>query len=144
VDVFAELILFSASYAMVDRPGDVPLPGSDIARWLDLWDWIPVTFLPLTFVFLLFPDGRLPAPRWRLVAWPAWAWQCTSSAQHCTPPADRADPATQSVWPPRRNLRAGTTRQQYNRSSSGRRLRVAGALVVRFRRSRGIEREQVR
>lgn len=43
----------------------------DLALWLDNWVWMPATLLPTTFVFLLFPDGRLPSPRWRPVAWAA-------------------------------------------------------------------------
>src|SRR5262245_40447694 len=50
-----------------------PLPGVGLARWLDAWIWlIPVT-MPLTFLLLLFPDGRLLSPRWRPVAWLAGA-----------------------------------------------------------------------
>lgn len=33
--------------------------------------WAPITFLPLILVLLLFPHGRLPSPRWRLVPWMA-------------------------------------------------------------------------
>jgi len=46
-------------------------PGADLANWLDIWVWIPGIILPTTFVFLLFPDGRLLSAGWRLVAWPA-------------------------------------------------------------------------
>lgn len=42
---------------------------ADLALWLGNWIWLPATILPTTFVFLLFPDGRLPSPRWRPVAW---------------------------------------------------------------------------
>ncbi|HEX2980974.1 MAG TPA: hypothetical protein VHO48_11970, partial [Anaerolineaceae bacterium] len=44
-----------------------------VAFWLDAWLWIPATFLPWTFVLLIFPDGRLPSSRWRVVAWAAAA-----------------------------------------------------------------------
>jgi len=31
--------------------------------------WIPAVLLPTIFVFLLFPEGRLISPRWRIVFW---------------------------------------------------------------------------
>ena len=40
-----------------------------IANWPVTWSWIPGGFLTLTFGLLLFPDGRLPARRWRSVGW---------------------------------------------------------------------------
>jgi len=45
------------------------LPGTGLATWLDDWVWlIPIT-MPLTFLLLLFPNGRLVSPRWQPVAW---------------------------------------------------------------------------
>jgi len=35
--------------------------------------WIPFVLVPGTFLLLLFPDGRLPSRRWRLIAWCAGA-----------------------------------------------------------------------
>jgi signal transduction histidine kinase len=50
---------------------DGMLAGYDLIKWLGNWIWIPALILPTTFVFLYFPDGRLLSPRWRWVAWPA-------------------------------------------------------------------------
>ena len=40
----------------------------ETAAWFSSWLWILLVSSPI-FVLLLFPDGRLPSPRWRPVAW---------------------------------------------------------------------------
>jgi signal transduction histidine kinase len=42
--------------------------GETAAWFASLW-WTLLVFVPTTFLLLLFPDGRLPSPRWRPVAW---------------------------------------------------------------------------
>lgn len=39
-----------------------------IFSWLDSWIWWIPSMIPLTFVLLYFPDGRLPSKRWRPLA----------------------------------------------------------------------------
>jgi class 3 adenylate cyclase len=56
------------AYALVVEPG--ALPGGVAAAWVSsVLTFLVLGLLP--FVFLLFPDGRLPAGRWRPVAWAA-------------------------------------------------------------------------
>ena len=48
-------------------PGSVPFPLG--AAGINNWLWVPQVGLLATYVFLLFPDGRLPSRRWRPLAW---------------------------------------------------------------------------
>jgi len=56
------------AYTLVVEPG--ALPGGVAAAWVSSVTTYAVLGL-LPFVFLLFPDGRLPSGRWRPVAWTA-------------------------------------------------------------------------
>jgi class 3 adenylate cyclase len=56
------------AYTLLVEPG--ALPGGVTAAWLaGVMTAVDLGLLP--FVFLLFPDGRLPSRRWRPVAWTA-------------------------------------------------------------------------
>ena len=48
--------------------GDGPATLGKTAAWYANLGWIPFILLPTTFLLLLFPDGRLLSPRWRPVA----------------------------------------------------------------------------
>ena len=65
------LALFNAAgeyaiYAFVSQPAS--LPGAIVAAWVREWIWVPSAGLIGTYLVLLFPDGRLPSRRWRAVA----------------------------------------------------------------------------
>lgn len=42
---------------------------AEAAAWFSSWSWAPAVLVPLVFVPLYFPDGRLLSSRWRVVAW---------------------------------------------------------------------------
>jgi hypothetical protein len=51
----------------VARPGSLPFPLGAAA--INNWLWVPAVGLLATYIFLLFPNGRLPSRRWRPLAW---------------------------------------------------------------------------
>jgi hypothetical protein len=54
-------------YGMVANPGSVPLPAQvgSLGEWL----WVPAVGLVGIYLLLLFPDGKLLSRRWRPLAW---------------------------------------------------------------------------
>jgi signal transduction histidine kinase len=56
-----------------------PLPFGTWALAFDQWTWVPAVGLLGTFTLLLFPDGHLPSPRWRWLAWLTTATLVVSS-----------------------------------------------------------------
>jgi hypothetical protein len=136
---------FFATRALVARPGS--LPGGEVMGWIGNWVSAPAVLLVPLFCFLLFPDGRPPTPRWRPVAW----LDGFTVAAATVGLAVRPGPLL--VLPSVSNPFA--LPGMAGRLASGL-LTVAivlfpvavaasvGALILRLRRSRGIQRQQLR
>jgi len=56
-------------YGLAASAGRGHLPAAGYVGWAQLWLWVPFVALVTVYLFLLFPDGRLPSPRWRPVGW---------------------------------------------------------------------------
>src|ERR671912_1255064 len=64
IGLVGAMLLFSgeyAAYSLVSHPGTQP--SGEAAAWVASWLWVAHVGL-FTFLGLLFPDGRLPTPRW--------------------------------------------------------------------------------
>jgi hypothetical protein len=133
-----------AAYGLLARPGS--LPG---ARWAAIYvdsSWVVLSTL-LGLVLLLTPTGSLPSPRWR---W--WARLVVAAAvvglifrtAPLDPPYQAVDPGPILVGdgPLAAVARAGVVGAFVVVLLSL--LVAAGSLVVRFRRARGTERQQLR
>jgi hypothetical protein len=129
-------------YAVVTHPGS--LPAAEVVAWVKEWCWIP-SLAALPFLLLLFPDGRLPSPRWRRVAWP------TAVAIALVVASAAAD-----MWPDRHQIALGGESDRGPATLTDVLVGLGGAgillgaiasvvaLVVRLRRSRGVERLQLK
>ncbi len=134
-----------ARYTLVTRPG--ALPGGTVALWLDSWIWLPPAAIAAVFLPLFFPDGRLPSVRWRPLAWTAIIASVILSASIALDHAPLRIGAME-VQNPFALKDAGTLLDVMN--SLGILLMLTslaaavGAQVVRFRRARGEERQQLK
>ena len=132
-----------AYYGLMARPGALPA-----ADWAALYHGVSILAAlgALQFVLLLTPTGSLPSPRWR---W--WAWVAGGSAAvalattlflpfeppfQATPNPLDVPPALAGVLRPLSNLAWVVT-------ALGLPV-AAGSLLLRFRRARGVERQQLR
>ncbi|MEO7421176.1 MAG: hypothetical protein ABIU87_02140, partial [Ornithinibacter sp.] len=128
--------------------GSGSLPGSAVAAAVNGGIWAPGLGLTGTFLFLVYPDGRLPSRRWRPVAWlSATTVSLLTLTLLLTP-----GPMATSPDPTRQNPLGWDSAEGALGAALGVLLVVlpvcmllcASALVVRFRRSHGIERLQLK
>jgi hypothetical protein len=132
------------TYAYVTHPG--PLPGRLFAAWVFTWIWLPIGMLTVVFPLLLFPTGRSLSARWRPVTWLAVgltaAWSVVGALN---PSLDVVygtipNPIGVSGADPNTGL-AGTV---LNSLMLFLLAAVIVSLVVRFRRSQAVERQQLK
>ena len=69
--VFTAFSLATEAYSLwvTDHGGPGSEPVGRVVGWLSVLTQAPITFLTLTGIFLLAPDGHLPSKRWRAVLW---------------------------------------------------------------------------
>ena len=65
--------IFATEYVVRAVYFDIDLPGVVLVDWIGAWAGALSISLAVTWIPLVFPDGHLPGPRWRPVAWAAAA-----------------------------------------------------------------------
>jgi hypothetical protein len=138
---------FAFLYANFGVEDGRPLPGQLLVAWLgSVLIWPTPTALML--LLLLFPDGRFLSRRWRLVGWAAVSWCAVSIVITAVYPDLIAVPG---VANPVGVSGAGAEVLRWLGSSPAPVLvalallfAAAGASLLRFRRARGIERQQLK
>jgi hypothetical protein len=135
-----------ARYALITAPGS--LSGGLYAAWLQ-WSWFGVVAILAIFLPLYFPTGQLLSPRWRPVLWLGIAYLGSAVVSNALQPGptewlEHVRPARNPVvfLPAAKPLLdvIGVAGLCLLPGIGG----AIAALVVRFRRSRGIERQQLK
>ncbi|CAN5712053.1 hypothetical protein BH18ACT11_BH18ACT11_18250 [soil metagenome] len=134
-----------AVYALITDPGS--LPGGEIMAWLSNWIFIPVIFAAPAMLFLLFPDGKLLSRRWRWVFWIVILTTCATVVTSIFQPVLNDPPFEGVVNPlpahPPRVLLAPLSYVGWPGMAASF-LVAAFAMILRLRRSQGVERQQLK
>jgi hypothetical protein len=130
--------------ALVIHPGE---PAGIVAAWVYSWAWFPALGA-IMLVPLLFPDGRLPSRRWRYLLWfSVTLLALTTVAAAVDPgPIDSSWPGTHEKPLTIQGLKGFLDAAQ---DPAGLVfvllvLSLVASVVLRFRRSRGDERQQLK
>jgi signal transduction histidine kinase len=132
---------FAQGYGL--RAAATGWPGGTLAEWIVTWSWLPQA-IPLVLTFLLFPDGRLFGRRWLIVVWVA------ATGLILAGPGWSLDPGTGSEFVGGVNPYAADAVPTGAMFGTGMTLVAAAmaaagvSLVLRFRRSSGVERQQIK
>jgi hypothetical protein len=135
-----------AEYAYLTHPGSLPAPL--VADWVVGWIWNPTIVLMCVFPMLLFPTGRSLSPRWRPVAWVAAATTVLYTVLGpLRPTLESADGRTVAnpIGVARvGNLDTNTLVALLDGLTLLLLVVAVVSLVIRFRRSHGVERQQLK
>jgi hypothetical protein len=127
----------------VRSPGAVP--GLGLTGWVSNLAWVPA-ILVLLLLPVLFPDGQPPSPRWRPVVWAIVAGAVVTTVLAALIPTIGIEPSLRS--PLALPDPAGAALERVLRllflGIPVAAAMAMAAMVVRFRRARGVEREQLK
>jgi hypothetical protein len=123
------------------------LPGLALIGWIANWIWVPA-LVAFMLLLLLYPDGRPLSRRWELLGWGAAAYGGVALAVMALYPDLIVDPGLANPV----GLRGSWAHALRQLAASGVVVFIpmfivvasAGSLLVRFRRARGVQRQQLK
>ncbi|RIK37671.1 MAG: hypothetical protein DCC58_17650 [Chloroflexi bacterium] len=134
-----------ATYTLIARPGSLPFGNQ--AVWLANWLGVAALYIALTWPLLLFPTGHLPGSRWR------WVFGLSAASIAVMTVGFALTPGELSGWEGIENPYAVIPGlRPWIEQTTGIAALIASlcvpvaaiAALVRLRRSRGIERQQLK
>jgi signal transduction histidine kinase len=139
--------LIADAYARYGLTKSPPAAGTAWAAWVFIIS-IEVGLIPLNFILLLFPHGRLLSSRWRVAAWAAVAIPLVGGAATAVADVNFSAPENYPMLrDPVQLLSRSAVSPLYGAyqfASLVFLLLAAASIVLRFRRSRGEERQQLK
>ena len=133
-----------AAYGLKAHPGS--LPGAITANWFQSWSFFPGLGLILVYAPLLFPNGRPLGPSWRIVAWIGAIGITLTAIVFAFEPelndgiGGFANPYAELLP---ESLAAGFAIVGFPLTLVSA-IAASTSMVLRLRRSRGVEREQLK
>ena len=122
------------------------LPGEAWVAWVGSWLTLLALFGSTSALLMLFPDGRLVSPGWRPVAWTLAGLVVVGVLAAALSPEPIGDNRVANPIAPggAAGERVESAESITNLLALPALLAAAASLVVRFRRSRGVERLQLK
>lgn len=136
------LVLNAHLYWAIALDGDPNGPLAENIAWLASWAWVPAMVAMLNLFPLVFPTGRPPSPRWRPVVWAVVAVTVLLLVGTALEPGRFEDYPVDNPYGGGNPAVVIGLLGFAGMLLTG--LTALASIVVRYRRSHGVERQQLK